>query len=336
MKQAVALLINDIHVSRDNIPEFRKNWDEMMSVCERYNVCDVIIGGDLWQSRSAQTLPVLLAVRQALISADKKKLNVSIVAGNHDLVDQESVESYNHIFSEYPGVEVIDDYAAFDYDTEVLLHVMRYYPENGSFIEHYNEVCKCIDKSKVNLLYIHEGINGGLAHSSDHELPTKIFEPFDKVLVGHYHDRKKIPNTNIEYIGASRQHTFGEDEEKGYTVVFEDGSYEFVKNEVNTRYCTVEVNAAEADKASVKDDSRYKCRIKVVCDEKQAKLFDRQKFLDMGFNKVEMVASQPIDVQEAASGIDEKYDLQGIRKEYQGYCDENDIDSKLGMKYLEG
>ena len=28
-----ALLLNDIHVSKDNIPEFQKNWDEALYIC---------------------------------------------------------------------------------------------------------------------------------------------------------------------------------------------------------------------------------------------------------------------------------------------------------------
>ena len=45
-----------------------------------------------------------------------------------------------------------------------------------------------------NILYIHEGINGALVTPSKKELPTKIFKDFDKVLVGHYHNRTKIKN----------------------------------------------------------------------------------------------------------------------------------------------
>jgi len=60
-KNPVALLLNDIHVSKDNIPEFQKNWDEALAICDQYQISDIIIGGDLWLSRSAQTLSVLMA-----------------------------------------------------------------------------------------------------------------------------------------------------------------------------------------------------------------------------------------------------------------------------------
>ena len=33
-----ALLLNDIHVSKDNIPEFQKNWDEALYICDQYGL----------------------------------------------------------------------------------------------------------------------------------------------------------------------------------------------------------------------------------------------------------------------------------------------------------
>ena len=36
-----ALLLNDIHVSKDNIPEFQKNWDEALYICDQYGIEDM-------------------------------------------------------------------------------------------------------------------------------------------------------------------------------------------------------------------------------------------------------------------------------------------------------
>ena len=105
-----ALLLNDIHVSKDNIPEFQKNWDEALYICDQYGIEDMIIGGDLWLSRSSQTLSTLMAVRQAIIKATKAGISITVAEGNHCKVDQESVLGYSHLFSEYPHVYVVDDY----------------------------------------------------------------------------------------------------------------------------------------------------------------------------------------------------------------------------------
>lgn len=93
---------------------------------------------------------------------------------------------------------MVDDCVIAEYP-EFNLFVMAYFPENGSFTERLQNVIQNdLSNTKQNILYIHEGINGALAQSSDKELPAKLFEPFDKVLVGHYHNRTKIKGTAID------------------------------------------------------------------------------------------------------------------------------------------
>lgn len=343
MKEPIALLINDIHVSKDNISEFEKNWDEMLAVCKKHSIEDVFVGGDMFTSRSSQTLSTLTAVHKALKKAINQNLSITIAEGNHDKTNPEDTTGYNHLWSGMEGIKVIDTYDIATWTgVDTILLTLSYFPENGSFIEHLSSALEVAlhtypDATKENIiLYIHEGVHGALGDFDiEGELPQESLMGFKAVLCGHYHNRTKIKGTNIEYIGSSRQHNFGEDEEKGYTILYSDGSYEFVKNEVNTRYRTIDLDASELDAFKFQKDDRYKYRVKVRCNEQQAKVFDKQQLLDLGIHKVEVVAETMVSKEAAASGIQEKYDRQGIKKEYQNYCDENSIDSELGIKYLE-
>lgn len=344
MKEAIALFINDIHVTKDNIAEFKMNWEEALSVCKREGISDIVIAGDVFTSRASQTLATLLAVKSAFTEAVRRGIYITIGEGNHDKTDQEAIEGYNHLWVGLKGIEVVDTHKILYWEgCDFCLLVMSYFPENGSFLEKME--CAVADTlreypqfTKNNIiLYIHEGVHGALGDFEiDGELPQEPLLDFKAVLCGHYHNRVKIKNTNIEYIGSSRQGNFGEDEEKGYTILYADGSYGFVKNEVNTRYLTVELDAKNVDNYSLDKDDRYKYKVKVKCTEKQAKLFDKQKLMDLGFHKVEVVSESALLKETAAADIQEKYDKQGIKKEYQNYCNENSIDSKLGIKYLEG
>lgn len=344
MKKAVALLINDIHVSKDNIVEFHKNWDEALNICQSNGIEYLIVGGDMWMSRSSQTLNTLLAVREAILKATKQyNLYVIIANGNHDLVDQEALLGYNHIFSDYESVEVIGEYTEIDLSDEFSLYIMSYFPENGSFIERLSSLQQnySIDDKEKNVLYIHEGIRGGLATPSDDELPANIFKGFDSVLVGHYHNRKQIPGTQIEYIGSSRQHNFGEDEEKGYTILYSDGSTKFIKNEVNQRYKVIEVDVADMDDdfmnmlAEIKTDSRYKVKVRVKCDSAQSSAINKQKLAEAGANKIELVTEQTEVMRTDHQSITQKFDKSGIKEEYTNFCTQKSIDNQLGLHYLE-
>lgn len=344
MKEAIALFINDIHVNKDNIAEFNQNWKEMLSVCKRENIADIVIGGDLFTSRASQTLATLLAVKAALTEAVRQGIYITIGEGNHDKTDQEAIEGYNHLWVGLKGIDVVDTHKALYWEgCDFCLLLMSYFPENGSFLEKLDiavaDTLSQYPQFKQNdiILYIHEGVHGALGDFEiDGELPQEPLLGFKAVVCGHYHNRVKIKKTNIEYIGSSRQANFGEDEEKGYTILYADGSYGFVKNEVNMRYQTIELDAKNVDKYTLDIDDRYRYKVKVRCNERQAKLFDKQKLMDLGFHKVEVVAETDLPKESAAADIQEKYDKQGIKKEYQNYCNENSIDSKLGMKYLEG
>ena len=259
------LLLNDIHISKDNIPDFQLNWNEALIVCDQHEIKEIAIGGDLFMSRSAQTLEVQLAVQDAFNHGEKRRNIITKAKSNHDKVNQESERGYCHVFDQHPNVYVANDYLSVENeDWSFVLFIMPYFIENGSFTDRLRVLWQGEEleyEDKKTILYIHEGINGALVQSSDKELPAKIFESFDKVLVGHYHNRTKIKGTNIEYIGSSRQHNFGEDEEKGYTIIYSDGSHKFVKNQVNIRYKVIDV---PFEKVNINNYQR-KLRIVAFC-----------------------------------------------------------------------
>lgn len=338
------LLLNDIHISKDNIPAFKANWQEAIDICRKMDVKEIAIGGDLFFSRAAQTLDVLLAVHDALLTAAEHGIHVTIAEGNHDKVNQENERGYCHVFDQHSNVLVCDEYVSLPLgdDCRFVLHMMGYFPEDGSFCTRLDRLKEeALDPKRLNFLYIHEGINGALAQPNDKELPAKIFEEFDKVFVGHYHNRTIIDKTRIEYIGSSRQHNFGEDEEKGYTVIYTDGSHEFIKNKVNTRYRVIDVSAERAglnlmdELREIDADGRYKVKVRVHAPQAAMKSVDKAALLDAGATKVELIADDEEMLEVAASSLFEKFDSHRIRETYEEFCREKQIDDvAIGLEYL--
>lgn len=350
MRSPIALLFNDIHVAKDNIAEFNANWDEMLSLCEEYQIDDVVIGGDMFTASASQRLPVLLAVKHAIQKATSKNLFLTIAEGNHCKIDLEAIEGYSHVFSGYKDVDIVDVYKVLEWDDcKFALVVMSYFPENGSFTKKLADLKEdLVNQYKYDLdhviLYIHEGIKGALGNLDiPKEVPTEIFNDFHSVLVAHYHDRVELAGTDIMYIGSSRQNNFGEDEEKGYTILYDDGTTSFIKNNVNTRYVTIDVAIEDIDDDFMKKLADYhncppvpyKVRVRIKCTDAQAKAYDKKILLDAGANKVEFKTDKTETIVTKSASIDEKYDKNGIKKEYQTFCSEKNIDSKLGMKYLD-
>lgn len=338
------LLLNDIHISKDNIPAFKANWQEAIDICRKMDVKEIAIGGDLFFSRAAQTLDVLLAVHDALLTAAEHGIHVTIAEGNHDKVNQENERGYCHVFDQHSNVLMCDEYVSLPLgdDCRFVLHMMGYFPEDGSFCTRLDRLKEeALDPKRLNFLYIHEGINGALAQPNDKELPAKIFEEFDKVFVGHYHNRTIIDKTRIEYIGSSRQHNFGEDEEKGYTVIYTDGSHEFIKNKVNTRYRVIDVAAERAglnlmdELREIDADGRYKVKVRVHAPQAAMKSVDKAALLDAGATKVELIADDEEMLEVASSSLFEKFDSHRIRETYEEFCREKQIDDvAIGLEYL--
>lgn len=333
--------MNDVHVSKDNIPEFQKNWNEALSVCKEEGVGDLIIGGDLWQSRASQTLNTLLAVRDAFSMSDASDVRVILAEGNHCKVDQESLYGYSHVFDRYPGVVVIDESERYCYGNTDL-YVMSYFPENGSFLERLGRIADSLDKSRYNILYAHQGINGALGVAAGNELPANAFKDFDRVLAGHYHNRCKIKNTNIEYIGSSRQHNFGEDEEKGYTILYSDGSTKFIKNRVNVRYKVFELTPEQIDEetltevAALAKNPQYLVKTKISCNASEAALIDKDRLLKAGVSKIDILTEDLTPGESQSTALEAKFDKTGIKKEYAGFCEQKEIANvELGLKYLD-
>lgn len=338
-----ALLINDIHISKDNLPEFIANWNEALFVCQKQDIKLMAVGGDLFQSRAAQSLDVLLTVHDALINAERQAIQVILANGNHDKVNQESNRGYCHIFDQHDNVMLVDESMSIcKSDWDFVLHIIPYFPENGSFKDKLDTVIKNELVSRLkNYLYIHQGINGALLHSSDNELPALIFSDFDKVFVGHYHNRCTIKGTDIEYIGSSRQHNFGEDEEKGYTVLYNDGSYKFIRNQVNTRYQTIDTDTDNLNihlidqLEDIKADGRYKVKVRVHARADKSVDIDKNLLLRSGASKVEVITEEAEITENQSSSLFEKFDFNNIQVNYQEFCKQKKIqDVSLGLTYL--
>ena len=306
MKKALALLVNDLHVTSDNISEFEKNWKEVLQVCAKYEIKDIIVVGDVFTAMASQTLPVLLAVKDAFVLATIHGLKLTVACGNHDKPQAKSALSYCHLYSTVENLQVVDEFRILTWGKGFYLAVVSYFPENDGFEKILGRIKKELDgcHDKI-ILYIHEGVHGALGDFEiENECPQEWFNGFKSVFCGHYHNRVKIKGTNIEYIGSSRQHNFGEDEENGYTILYSDGSTEFVKNEVNTRYRTIE--ADYDDDLQLDDDPRYKTRLKLNCTDAQAKTVDKEKLMAMGFNKIELKTEKVMATEVKESDLDQR------------------------------
>lgn len=342
-KTPCALLIADTHCGKETTEAFVHNWQEAIDICKEKKIHRVFFAGDLVLSRAAQTLDILLAIHDVLAHCRDAGIEMVMMNGNHCKVNQEAVRGYCHVFDSFSNVRVVDTFFEMPIADGIYVSLIPYFPEQGSFIEKLRqlETLSFEHTAKCRILILHEGIRGGLGEPTENELPAKIFSKWDKVLVGHYHNRTIIPGTKIEYIGSSRQHNFGEDEEKGYTVIYSDGTHEFIKNRVNTRYKVLDVSAERTglhlmdELREIDADGRYKVKVRVHAPQAAMKSVDKAALLEADATKVELIADDEELLETVSSSLFEKFDSRRIRETYEEFCREKQIDEvAVGLEYL--
>lgn len=334
----MALLMNDLHISKDNVIEFEKNWNEALKICEDNNIKSIFIGGDVFTTRNVQYLSPVMTVMRCLERTAAKGINTTIAFGNHDCPVYGEKNSWCDIFGNVKGVDIVNDFAVYETD-EYALAMIAYFPEETMMENKLKELDEYLDENKIAcsdvILYIHSGVHGALGDFDvPNEMPQEPLLKYRKVLCGHYHNRTVIKGTNIEYIGSSRAHTFGEDEDKGYTILFQDGTDKFIKNEVNTRYVTEDISLDEVSDWKNDRDERYKVRLRIHCNAAEADTVDKGDLIARGANKIEFVTEKLQAIEKSQSELEERFDNKGLQVEYLSFCKEKGIDSSFGIDYL--
>lgn len=342
-KKTIALLLTDSHCGKENIPEFQANWQEAINICHERGITHILFLGDLVLSRSSQTLDILLAIYDVFEMCRQTGILLPMINGNHCKKDLEALRGYADVFASFSNVRVIDSWGLVDISETVGIGMISYFPENGSFIEKFTELERSIFSLPYDkrILMLHQGIMGGLSTPNENDLPAKMFHKWDYVFVGHYHNRAQIRNTKIEYIGSSRQHNFGEDEMKGYTVLYNDGSTEFIQNKINLRFKVIDVDADQVDihltdlLDEMKADGHYRTKVRVHTTSARASSIPKEKLLTAGASKVEIITEETEAADVSASSLFEKFDTHKIRETYEEFCREKEIaEVELGLSYL--
>ena len=242
------LLLNDIHISKDNIPEFTANWQEALDICHRMDVHEIALGGDLFLSRAAQSLDVLLAVHDALLSAAESGIRVVMAEGNHDKVDQEDPRGYCHVFDQHPNVLVADDYLSLPAPEgqHFILHLISYFPEDGSF-------CDKLETVKKNSV-------GGFAYPSNCYAATESSsEQSIYSLANHYFKIKSISNGKYLLGNKAGYEAQADTADSGMTFYFKASDLgEYILFDQDSRYLTYNTFNAIVRNTTLSDKTRFK------------------------------------------------------------------------------
>jgi exonuclease SbcD len=228
MKQPLAVWVTDTHLKEDTIEVNKSVFRQVLDLCSQLNV-PLIHGGDVFDSRKGQPESVLTCFSNILNDFRSREVRFLVIPGNHDKTSYLSQDSFLNAFE--TACDVIKNYYFIDHsDTGLRFHFIPYFDEKLAYGRYLQTALDNIRFDFKNILFTHIAVNGVKNNDGSkivNDLTLDKFKFFDKILVGHYHNKQSVDN--VIYTGSAYQANFGEDEKKGCTVIYDDGSIEFVQ-----------------------------------------------------------------------------------------------------------
>lgn len=222
----IAVLISDIHYNLNTLDLADKAMNMAIDKAEEL-VIPVIVAGDLHDTKAnlrAECVNRMLKTFSRMTSEDV------ILIGNHDKINEKS-EGHSLEFLKALDVTV---------ENQPTIH-----PRTGLHLipyQHDTEVLRNYLKScpKGSTIIMHQGLTGAAPGEYTQDKSAISYEDVRdfRVISGHYHTRQDIRTGRpqrggvglFSYIGNPYSLNFGEasDPDKGFQVLYADGSLEFV------------------------------------------------------------------------------------------------------------
>jgi DNA repair protein SbcD/Mre11 len=232
-KTPIEVIIADTHLHGHNYDINGMTYVAAAELAREYGLKRVLHAGDIFEARRAQPLDNLDYFENILNDVFSPELTLDGEPGNHDKTDYNKTKSYLSQFRHHPHFNLYDEPYLEFCGTHFIAYVpffdeMGVLPEKISLFIQSDECQKAFQSETPVILLGHFGIAGVRNNDGSlvkNKITPELFADFDMVIMGHYHNPSHL-KPNIYYPGASIQHKFGETEEKGIHVLYDDLSFD--------------------------------------------------------------------------------------------------------------
>lgn len=305
----IAIISTDWHLKPDNCDLITNLLQDELELAKKIGVSTHIWLGDIFDSRISQKECVLNTFGNILDSYHNNKQTMIAIPGNHDKTDYTSKNSFLDPYKHYPSFSLIRSAEVLSIKNIAMLFI-PFFAEK-EWIEEFEKVNK-----KANILFTHMAFSGSRNNDGtevESKLTPSMLKKYKYVYGGHYHDPQQI-TSSIFHLGSLCQNNFGEDDKKGFYVLYEDCSVELVKSERSSfRKIVVDLDTMSPDEieerivlfhASKKNDDD-RIRIEVTGTQDKVSAFDKSKYSSMGIDvkpKIKEI-EEVIDAEEKVTEI---------------------------------
>jgi exonuclease SbcD len=328
----LALISNDWHIDADDYQEVEEIIEQKICYCKEYGIHRIIIAGDIFNSRKSQSEPNLTCLSRILQRFNDENLEIYIIPGNHDKLSYNGDSSYLTAFQHHPGVTLFESPRTMSF-MDVRIGFLPYY-QPDIYVDRLAEVPEC------DVLISHQGMEGSkyLGKTMQSSIKPTMFKRFKLVLLGHFHNYHEI-NSRIIHMPSIQPRNFGEDELKGFTILYDDLSFDILPSK-SKRYTTIEV---ELDKGNMKEfieqvksselNPKDFIRLSITGDEEIIKALPKDMLTRKGYflkTAIKEIQASGEITQEDIS----KHTEDSIKDKFKVFCENNNHNYEQGIKYL--
>lgn len=229
MKKPAAVLISDVHYNINTLEVADKAMRLAINKANELKV-RLIVCGDLHDTKANIRGECIKAIMETFSRCDYMPI---ILRGNHDSINEKSTEhSLEFLRLEAGIVKFGIRNIMLTSNAERLANICWFIPYQHD-TETFRQLINAIPEDAV--VFMHQGV---INSNSGHYIQDKSAIPKEwlagrRVISGHYHTRQDIELPEgglLSYVGNPYTLGFGEanDPEKGYQILYDDGSLEFV------------------------------------------------------------------------------------------------------------
>ena len=342
-KKPIAMLINDIHLDKDNGELVFDIFCQAVCECHQIGIDRIIIGGDIFTNRSGQPLSCLIWFGRIIEKCCANGIRLYAIAGNHDKTDSFDEKSYLDVFYGRCDFKCFSK-GDFTWLDNCLIGFIPYF-DDERWINEFNKIDKIrrinSKNSDSTFLITHIGIDGVMNNDGtkvESGIKTDIFNGWSKVLVGHYHNASSLGN-NVVYTGSAYQNNYGETiDDKGFTIMYNDGSIDHIQSKfpkyIKHTFSVDDINKDEFRKIfdDSKNDSYNHTRFIFKGRRDELQKINASEFskhgIDCKFESNESVEA----INTSDSDFVMNYDKKSIISDFLQFCKENEIKGDA-MKY---
>lgn len=346
MKTKVPLIVfsTDWHIVEDNIETIKDLVRQQCELAVKLGVKYLACLGDVFTSRIAQKETVLNAFPAIVDIVHEHGLELWVIPGNHDKTNYGGVPSFLSPSKYRPGLRLIEMAGSIPFpEYNLSVDFQPFFKEDiwleyfACFEDHVGE----IPAEYKRILCTHIAVTGSRNNDGSmvsSKLSTKLFDNYFKVFSGHYHDMQTI-GKNFYHIPSIQQNNFGENANKGFTVLYSDGSHELIKSNFK-EYVKVQIDIDEIDAKELNvfkelyANNDKNIRFELKGSENKLKSIKKEDFTALGIDVKMKTKEVENDIVFSESAEVVEHTQSTIMDKFAEFCKQDGLDLETGIKYL--